>query len=172
MPLTTHSSATDGSSHVTSETLCVSRTIEAAREAVFAVLADPTRHPDIDGTGWLRGSTDQPITAVGQVFGMAMYHDNHPDKHYDMANLVTVFDAPAAIAWEPGQHGADGELGRGGWVWRYDLRSVDESRTEVSLTYDWSAVPPPLREHIPFPPFPIDHLEQSLANLARLATSG
>ena len=109
------------------------------------------------------------ITEAGQVFGMAMYHDNHPGKHYDMANLVTVFEAPTAIAWEPGQYGADGALGRGGWVWRYDLRPIDESRTEVTLTYDWSAVPAKLREHIPFPPFPVEHLDRSLANLARLA---
>ena len=42
-------------------------------------------------------------------------------------------------------------------------------RTEVTLTYDWSNVPAELREHIPFPPFPVSHLENSLANLAQLA---
>ncbi len=35
-----------------------------------------------------------------------MYHDNHPDKNYEMANKVVVFDRPHAIAWEPGQDAA------------------------------------------------------------------
>jgi hypothetical protein len=28
------------------------------------------------------------ITAAGQVFRMAMYHEGHPDKDYKIANLV------------------------------------------------------------------------------------
>jgi hypothetical protein len=38
------------------ERVSASTTIEAAPEAVFAVLADPSTHADIDGTGWVRGS--------------------------------------------------------------------------------------------------------------------
>ncbi|PRC49034.1 polyketide cyclase, partial [Mycobacterium sp. ITM-2017-0098] len=38
-------------------------------------------------------------------------------------------------------------------------------------TYDWSAVPATMREFIQFPPFPVEHLENSLTNLAKLATS-
>ena len=67
------------------ETDCVtaSTTIEAAPEAVFAMLADPSAHADIDGTGWVRQSLDgDRITAAGQVFRMAMYHEGHPDKDY------------------------------------------------------------------------------------------
>ncbi len=75
-----------GTEHVTAST-----TIEAAPEAVFAVLADPSAHAAIDGTGWVRGSLDgDRITAAGQVFRMAMYHENHPDGDYQMANLVEV----------------------------------------------------------------------------------
>jgi hypothetical protein len=29
----------------------------------------------------------------------------------------------------------------GGWFWRYDLTPLGPSETEVTLTYDWSAVP-------------------------------
>jgi len=39
--------------HVTAST-----TIEAAPEAVFSVLADPSAHADIDGTGWVRACLD------------------------------------------------------------------------------------------------------------------
>jgi hypothetical protein len=37
------------------------------------------------------------------------------------------------------------------------------------LTYDWSRVPPQLREHIQFPPFDAQHLDNSLKHLAELA---
>jgi hypothetical protein len=108
---------------VETERVTASTTIEAAPEAVFAVLADPSAHADIDGTGWVRGSLDgDRITAAGQVFRMAMYHENHPDKHYKIANLVEVFDEPRAIAWQPGTGSPEtGELSFGGWIWRYDL---------------------------------------------------
>ncbi len=32
---------------------------------------------------------------MGQVFRMAMYHENHPAKDYEIANRVEVFDEPA-----------------------------------------------------------------------------
>ena len=151
-----------------------STTIGASPEAVFAVLADPSSHAAIDGTGWVSGALDHDrITRAGQVFRMAMYHENHPDKDYTVANRVEVFDAPRAIAWRPGQESPDtGELTFGGWVWRYDLAEAGPSATAVTLTYDWSEVPPPVREYIRFPPFGMDHLENSLQHLSGLATPG
>jgi hypothetical protein len=56
-----------------------------------------------------------------------------------------------------------------GWTWRYDLVQLGPSETEVTLTYDWSAVPPHIREYIHFPPFGPDHLANSLHHLAELA---
>lgn len=103
---------------------------------------------------------------------MGMHHDNHPDGDYEMANLVEAFDPPNAISWKPGQYGDDGTLGFGGWIWRYDLAPAGPHKTSVTLTYDWSAVPTFLREHIQFPPFGPDHLENSLAHLAELTTRG
>ena len=147
-----------------------STTIEAAPEAVFGVLADPSAHADIDGTGWVRHELDAGrITAAGQVFRMAMHHPNHPDGDYEIANLVEVFDEPRAIAWKPGTASAEtGELSFGGWIWRYDLAATGASRTAVTLTYDWSAVPPEVRAYLEFPPFPPDHLDNSLQHLAEV----
>jgi hypothetical protein len=152
------------------ERVTASTTIEAAPAAVFAVLADPSVHADIDGTGWVRGSLHgDRITAAGQVFRMAMYHENHPDKDYKIANLVEVFDEPRAIAWKPGTESPEtGELSFGGWTWRYDLEATGPSRTTVTLTYDWSAVGPEVREYLQFPPFPRDHLDNSLQHLSNL----
>jgi hypothetical protein len=154
------------------ETMSVTTTIPARADTVFAVLADPANHPAIDGTGWVVKSLDDAVlTASGQVFRMAMYHENHPTGSYEMANLVTVFAPPHTIAWKPGQDVAgDGDLKYGGWIWRYDL-AEGASGTEVTLSYDWSAVPAFIREYISFPPFGTEHLTNSLAHLAEVVSS-
>ncbi len=158
---------------VAPERVTATTTIDAAREAVFAVLADPLAHAAIDGTGWVRGSLDADrITAAGQVFRMAMYHPNHPDRDYRIANRVEVFDEPRVIAWKPGTESPEtGELSFGGWIWRYDLEASGASRTTVTLTYDWSAVPANVREYLQFPPFAPDHLDNSLQHLSDVVAS-
>ena len=158
---------------MTNDTINATITIPASAEAVFGVLADPTTHAAIDGTGWVRESLDgKSVSGIDQIFRIAMYHENHPDKNYEMANKVVVFDRPHAIAWQPGQDAAgDGELSFGGWIWRYDIRGAGPSEAQVTLTYDWSAVAPELREHIPFPPFDPVHLENSLKHLSDLAAT-
>ncbi|SEH50006.1 hypothetical protein SAMN04489835_0579 [Mycolicibacterium rutilum] len=161
---------------MTEKRIHTTATVDAPIEAVFAVLADPSSHEAIDGTGWVRAPLDpEPLTAVGQIFRMAMYHENHPEKDYEMANRVDVLDPPRAIAWQPGQgpeqrgHLMNStELEFGGWIWRYDLASDGPNRTTVTLSYDWSAVPADLVD-IEFPPFEPQHLDNSLKNLAALA---
>ncbi len=155
---------------MTDETISTACTIDAPADTVFAVLADPSTHQAIDGTGWVRESLDaKPLTETGQIFRMAMYHDNYGGMHYEMANRVEVFEPPHAIAWLPGQGADDANLEFGGWIWRYDLEPLGDDRTNVTLSYDWSAVPQALREHIEFPPFDRRHLDNSLKHLAGLA---
>jgi hypothetical protein len=154
------------------ETVSATKIIDAPAVAIFAVLADPASHAAIDGTGWVCEALDgQRLAAEGQVFRMAMYHPNHPDGHYQMANLVQVFDPPRAISWKPGYHTGDGTLRFGGWVWRYDLAPAASSGTRVTLTYDWSAVGDGPRRRIQFPPFSPGHLDDSLDHLASLVTA-
>lgn len=156
------------------DTISVSATVNAPVEVVFGVLSDPTTHEAIDGTGWVRQPVEgKPLSEVGQVFRMSMYHDNanHSVGDYEVANRVEVFDPPRAIAWQPGQGSDDASLDLGGWFWRYDLEPVSEDRTDVTLTYDWSAVPNATREHIQFPPFDVSHLDNSLRHLGELAVA-
>jgi hypothetical protein len=150
-----------------SATLAVA--VPAAR--VFAVLADPTTHSAIDGTGWVQEAVDRaPLTQVGQIFGMDMYHAGHPDGEYHVVNKVEVLDPPRTIGWLPGYRKDDGDLEFGGWIWRYDLAPLGPSETAVTLTYDWSAVPQFVRDRgIQFPPFGPEHLINSLHHLAELA---
>ena len=154
------------------DSVTASTNMKATAEAVFAVLADPAMHAAIDGTGWVRATLDgKPLTAAGQMFRMSMYHPNHPDGTYQMANRVQLFERPITISWEPGNEAEDGTVSYPGWIWRYDLSPAGPSDTTVTLTYDWSAVPDAIRRHIGFPPFPPDHLANSLTHLAELVTS-
>jgi uncharacterized protein YndB with AHSA1/START domain len=147
--------------------------IDAPAEAIFAVLADPQLHASIDGTGWVCETVDaEPLTGVGQVFRMRMYHPRHPDGNYQTANRVEVFEPPRAICWATGYETDDGTLGFGGWKWRYDLTPNGTAHTTVTLTYDWSAASEATRERIGFPPFSAKHLPNSLAHLAELVITG
>jgi uncharacterized protein YndB with AHSA1/START domain len=151
------------------DTVSATLTIAVPAARVFAVLADPTSHAAIDGTGWVQEPADRaPLTEVGQIFRMDMYHAGHPDGDYRVANKVAVFDSPRAIGWLTGTE-RNGRLEFGGWIWRYDLAPLGPSETEVTLTYDWSAVPQSIREYLQFPPFGPEHLINSLRHLAGLA---
>lgn len=153
--------------------LIARRTVPHPVEQVFSVLADPAQHHHTEPGDWVKGPLDadpDPITGIGQVFGIEMFHVNAGGR-YDMHNRVTAFVSGRTIEWEPGQYGEDDTLGAGGWRWRYDLEAVDDG-TEVTMTYDWSAVPSTIREHIGFPPFPPEFLDESLACLdAHIASS-
>lgn len=152
------------------ESVSATTTIRASAEAVFAVLSDPSRHAGVDGTGWVTGSLEsQPITRRGQVFWMAMYHRDHPNGSYQTANEVIAFEHTRVISWRTGYLDQEsGELAFGGWWWRYDLKPVGPGQTEVTLTYDWSAVGPGPREYLTFPPFPTDHLDNSLRHVSTM----
>jgi hypothetical protein len=82
-----------------------------------------------------------------------------------------VFDPPRVISREPGFDARGGTVRFGGWIWRYNLLPLGPTQTEVTLSYDWSAVPDDLRRHGEFPPFSAEHLDHSLAHLAELVTS-
>ena len=153
------------------DTVSATLTVATSAASVFAVLADPTSHAAIDGTGWVQEPADRaPLTEAGQIFRMDMHHAGHPDGDYQVVNKVEVLDQPRAIGWLTGYEKDNGDLEFGGWLWRYDLAPLGPSAAEVTLTYDWSAVPQHIREYIQFPPFGPAHLLNSLHHLAELAT--
>jgi len=61
-----------------------------------------------------------------------MYHENHPDGGYEMANQVLAFDPPRVISWKPGYVSPEtGELEFGGWIWRHDLTPIGPDETDT-----------------------------------------
>ena len=78
-----------------------------------------------------------------------------PPGSYETTQRVAVFDPSRAISQKPGHDFAgDGKPQFGGWTWRNDLVATQPSDTEVTLTEDWTAVAPFLREHLTVPLFP------------------
>lgn len=76
----------------------VRQTVDVPAPALFAVLADPRRHVQVDGSGMLQADVDtQPITGVGRVFTMAMRHPSLGDYRTD--NHVLEFEAGRRIVW-------------------------------------------------------------------------
>ena len=57
--------------------ITVERTINASSDAVFDVLSNPARHPELDGSGFIRSDegTDR-IQGTGDVFTMNMSGDH------------------------------------------------------------------------------------------------
>lgn len=112
----------------------VERTIPAPPEAIFALIADASRHPDIDGSGTVKkAKEDSPERlSLGSKFGMSM----HQGLSYSMVNTVIEYEDNRRLAW---QACLSGPLGRflGGRIWRYELEPV-EAGTLVKESWDVS----------------------------------
>jgi uncharacterized protein YndB with AHSA1/START domain len=131
-----------------SEQISVTRVVDAPPEQVFAVLADPSRHTDVDGAGMLRGLVSgAPVTGVGDEFVMAM--ENRILGDYQVRNRVSVYEPNRRIGWEPILHpegGYDDKLGGmkpGGHSYTWELEPAGPGQTKVTQTYDWSNVGDP-----------------------------
>ena len=114
------------------DVVSVSRVIDASPEAIFALLADPSRHQDFDGSGTVRESKEQPERLrLGSTFGMSM----KLVVPYSMVNEVVEFEEDRRISWEPRMRAL--AWLSGGRVWRYVLEPVDGG-TRVTETWDIS----------------------------------
>jgi uncharacterized protein YndB with AHSA1/START domain len=112
----------------------VERVITAPPEKIFALLADPRRHPEIDGSGSVREVKESPERlALGSKFGMAMKQG----ISYSMVSEVVEFEDGRRIAWQSRPPGSIGSRLGGGRIWRYELEPVDGG-TRVRETWDIS----------------------------------
>lgn len=106
-----------------------SREIAASAETIFNLIADPARQPEWDGNDNLaEAAAGQRVRGVGDVFSMTLTRSGVRE------NRVTEFAEGRLIAWLPSEPGSPPP----GHLWRWELEPVDDGRTLVRHTYDWT----------------------------------
>ncbi len=137
-----------------------STVVAATPDDVFALLADPRRHPELDGSGTVRGVLRAPARLyLGARFGMSM----RLGLPYAILNTVVEFEEGRRIAWRHfGRH-----------VWRYELQPV-EGGTRVTETFDYApSLAPALLERLGVPARNAAAIEATLGRLeSRFGTPG
>jgi hypothetical protein len=102
--------------------------INAPAEKIFAILSNPRRHKEIDGTRTIQENISGPDKLVlGSKFGMKM----RLGINYRIQNTVVEYEENSLIGWR--------HLGR--WIWRYELVNIGPQMTQVTETFDASRAP-------------------------------
>ena len=118
----------------------VEKVVHATPEKIFDLLADPSRHTELDGSGTVKDAVDGPQRlSKGAVFGMNMKMGGP----YQMTSTVIEFEENRRIAWQPRPTARIARRFAGGRIWRYELEPV-EGGTRVRETWDISKerIPP------------------------------
>ncbi len=117
------------------DVVSVERLIAAPPEAIFALVADASRHHDIDGSGnvvKLKSGAPEKL-GPGSVFGMSM----RMGLPYSMQNTVIEYEENRRIAWQTAPPGGLFARMSGGRIWRYELEPT-VGGTRVRETWDVS----------------------------------
>lgn len=133
--------------------------VDTSPAVIFAILADPSAHFEIDGTQSVQGPTATRSghkLAMGDSFGMNM----RIRLPYTVRNTVVEYDEDRLIGW---QHFAK-------HTWRYELDEFEPGRTRVTESWDWSGSPyARLMEFVGFPSRNRKGIAASLPKLKTLA---
>ena len=113
----------------------ISRSVEvnAPASELFAIVADPRRHRELDGSGLVRDNIRGPEhLGPGATFStkMAMY-----GLPYRITSRVTAFKADQLIEWAH-------PLGH---RWRWEFAAVTPTTTRITETFDYREAAPPTR---------------------------
>ncbi|PPK64033.1 SRPBCC family protein [Actinokineospora auranticolor] len=102
------------------------RVVAAPAAELFALLTDPAKHPELDGSGSVLASrsTGPRKLGLGDHFGM----DMRMGLPYKIRNTVVEYEENRLIAWRHFY----------GHRWRWQLTDLGDGRTEVTETFDWS----------------------------------
>jgi uncharacterized protein YndB with AHSA1/START domain len=143
----------------------VTRTVSVSAEDLFAVLVDPSRHPEIDGSGMVCGAaTTERLGKVGDIFTMNMHQDAFGD--YQADNHIVQFEPNQTIAWASAGAGSD-PIGHV-WIWEF---TPDGDSTIVQHSYDWSGITDEgLLAVLDFPRVSADQMTATIENLSEAAT--
>ena len=102
--------------------------IAANPSTIFAILSDPKRHKEIDGSSTITSNISGPARLeLGSKFGMKM----RLGIKYRIINTVVEYKENELIAWR--------HLGK--WNWRYELKALGPNLTLVTETFDASNCP-------------------------------
>ena len=102
--------------------------IAAPADKIFDLIADSRAHKLFDGSGTLQENIFGPERLyLGAKFGMAM----KIKVPYRITNTVIAFDEGKKIAWC--------HLMK--WKWIYELQDLGGGKTQVTETFDGSAIP-------------------------------
>ena len=122
------------SSSASTKSVSASRLIAADAQRLFDLVADPTMHPVIDGSGSVRNvKGGRRKLALGDRFTANM----RIGLPYVITNTVVEYEEGRRIAWAH----------FGGWRWRWEFEpqtsdtgagDTDEAVTRVTETFDWS----------------------------------
>jgi uncharacterized protein YndB with AHSA1/START domain len=112
-----------------SRVVSASREVRAAPDRIFELIADPSRQPEWDGNDNLaEAAPGQRVRAVGDVFSMTLTRGSVRENH------VVEFAEGRLIAWKPAEPGQP-PIGQ---LWRWEVESIDDERSLVVHTYDWT----------------------------------
>ena len=137
-----------------------SRLVAASASEIFALIANPHRHWEFDGSKTVRKGIEGPTELTrGDSFSMAMSFPL-PVKAlpYRVSSKVVEYEHNVVIAWAHfGKH-----------RWRYELESV-VGATLVTETFDWStSLFPPAIVAVGYPDRHRSNIDATLERLARL----
>ena len=155
----------DATPGATPRSLSRTVTVAAPPGEVFALLADPRRHPELDGSGSVRNAVGTASggparLSLGARFGMRMRYPGLLGVPYRITNRVVEFDEGRRIAWR--------HFGRHVWRWELEPVEVDGRRgTRVTETFDWGpSLAPRVLELAGFPARNAGGIDATLRRLA------
>ncbi|MFG1610762.1 SRPBCC family protein [Actinoplanes sp. NPDC049265] len=131
--------------------------VNAPAAEIFALIADPHRHAELDGSGTVR---DVPVKGphtltVGDRFTVGMRQFGLP---YSITSVVTGLEPDRLVEWRHplGHH------------WRWELAETTPGVTEVTETFDYStARSPRVMELLGYPGKNAHGITETLGALAR-----
>jgi len=128
--------------------------VNAPADQLFAMLADPRRHGEVDGSGTVRNTVSGPDRLSQDAkFSVNMKMFGFP---YRVTSKVTAFEDGRLIEW---RH----PLGHR-WRWRFE--ELEAGRTEVTETFDYrGAVFPAGLELVKAPPANAKSIRDTLTAL-------
>ncbi len=113
----------------------VSRSVQVAAPVaeIFALIVDPHRHPEIDGSGTVRDIDVKGPHRLneGDKFTVGMTQYGLP---YKITSTATAVEENRVVEW---QHPL-------GHRWRWELAEVSPGTTKVTETFDYSTAKLPL----------------------------